>query len=103
MIEMSKKICKYRGSSNSADSDSAVSIQCDILFGPKGARFYSIICAIPCNSVVFGSHTSIDSNSAVLDSAQNFWDKFPRYSRTPCMCYSNVIAKSLQLLQSKNK
>ena len=70
----------YRGSSNSADSDSAVS-----LFGSKGDQFYSIISAIPRNSAVFGSHASIDSNSAVSDSAQNFWDKFPYYSRTPCI------------------
>ena len=27
---------------------------------------------------------SIDSNSAVSNSAQIFLDKFPRYSRTPC-------------------
>ena len=40
---------------------------------------------IPCNSKIFDSHTSIDSNSAVLNSRQKIWDKFPRYSRTPYM------------------
>ena len=73
----------YRGSSNSAVSNSA-----DKRFGPKGARIYSIISAIPRYSAIFGSHASIDSNSAVSDSAQNFWDKFPRYSRTP---YPDVL------------
>ena len=43
---------------------------------------------IPRKSVVFGSHTSIDSNSAVSDSTQKFWDKFPRYSRTPLNIFS---------------
>ena len=40
--------------------------------------------AIPCYSAIFGTHTSIDSNSAVSDSKQNFLDNFPRYSRTLC-------------------
>ena len=51
--------CTYSKSSNSADSNSAVPLQYDKLFGPKGARFYSVISAIPHYSAIFGSHTSI--------------------------------------------
>ena len=33
-------------------------------------RFYSEISEIPCNSAIFDSHTSIDSNSTVLNSTR---------------------------------
>ena len=45
----------------------------------------SKISAIPCNNAIFGSHHSIDSNSAVLNSAMNFLYKNARYSRTYCI------------------
>ena len=46
-------------------------------FWSQSIRFYSEISVIPRNSVIFVSHPSIDSNSAIY-----FWDTNAHYSRT---------------------
>ena len=38
-------------------------------------------------NMVFGLHISIDSNSEVSNNAQNFFDRFPHYLRTPCSAF----------------
>ena len=46
-----------------------------------------IISAIPRNSAVFGSHTSIDSNSAVSDRVQKFLGQISTLFENPLYSY----------------
>ena len=43
-----------------------------LIISSKNIGFYSLISAIPRNSVIFGSHTSIDTNSAISNRTRNF-------------------------------
>ena len=56
-----------------------------LIIWSQDIQFYSEIDAIPHNSAIFSLNASIDSKSAVSNSTQNFWDNFPRYSRTLCI------------------
>ena len=73
----------YSGSSNSADSNSAVSLQHGYLFGPKIFDFKVKLVKF-LGIARFSALTLVQIQTARFRIARKkFWDKFPPYSRTP--------------------
>ena len=66
-----------------------------LTFWSQNIRCQSEIGVIPRNSAIFGYLHSIDSKSAVSNSAINFLDKNARYSRTYCMMEKKFREKFL--------
>ena len=79
----------------SKSSNSVVFKQCEftitrLTFWSQNIRSSKENSAIPRNSANFDPHPSIDSNSAVSNSAMYFLDKNARYSRTCCIIFFNT-------------